>query len=120
LPALSRCAFNPVQVASGSGSSAVTVSVSTTAPTSRTAGLLLGLPLAALLFAKPQRHRLSRLLVCLCFVGAIASCGGGLQGNGSTGGGGSPGTKPGSYTVTLTASSGTVTHSTNVTLTVSQ
>src|SRR5205807_9560914 len=33
LPALTSCSFNPAQVPSGSGNSAVTVSITTTAPT---------------------------------------------------------------------------------------
>jgi hypothetical protein len=45
------------------------------------------------------------------------SCGG-LQDRGGGGGSGSPGTPAGTYNVTVTASSGAVTHSTQVSLTV--
>jgi len=44
------------------------------------------------------------------------SCGGGLQGGG--GGTGSPGTPAGTYTITITAVSGSITHSAVVSLTV--
>jgi hypothetical protein len=56
------------------------------------------------------------LLLAIIGFGAVA-CGGGLQGNGA-GGGGNAGTKPGVYEITITATCGTVTHSTAVTLTV--
>ena len=83
--------------------------------------MLWAFPLAGFFFApftKASRRKFSCLFVAICFVAAIASCGGGLQGNGSNGGGGSPRTKPGNYTVTLTATCGTVTHSTNIAVTV--
>ncbi len=121
LPALTLCSFNPAQVLSGSGSSVVTISMSTTAPSSA-AVLLTSVPLAGILLlpvSLARRRKLSRLLLLAGIALTLVSCGGGLQGNGGGGGGGgNPGTKPGDYTITITATCGTVTHSTTVTLTV--
>jgi len=119
---LTSCTFNPTQVLSGSGSSAVTVSMSTTAPSSTAAVLFTSVPLAGILLLPVsllRRRKLSRLLMLVCLALTTISCGGGLQGNdGGGGGGGNPGTKPGDYPITITATCGTVTHSTLVTLTV--
>jgi len=46
LPALTVCSFNPAQLPSGSGSSDITVSMTTTAPTPAAAAMLFSLPLA--------------------------------------------------------------------------
>ena len=120
LPALTSCNFNPAQVASGSGSSIVTVGMTTTAPTSSAATLWMAGSLFAVALvcskAKRQRKYSRLLLLAMISVGAIA-CGGGLQGS-SGGGAGNPGTTPGVYEVTITATCGTVAHSTAVTLTV--
>jgi hypothetical protein len=128
LPALTTCAFNPTQIGSGSGDSVVTLTISTTAaiPAAAKAAALLGmaLPLMSIIWRR-QRPRireslLSRnqriLTAAAIFFSAMAwvSCSGGLQGGGP--GSGSPGTPPGTYTITLSATSGTVTHSTPVTL----
>lgn len=132
LPALTTCTFNPTQVSSGSGDSVVTLTVSTTAAipaVAKAAGLLaMTLPLVGIFWL---RHRprgtkslLSRDVRIIAVAGIFfsvltwASCGGGLQGGGGGGGSGSPGTPPGTYTITLTANSGAVTHSTPVTLVV--
>jgi hypothetical protein len=124
LPALSSCTFNPAQVASGSGNSVVALSIATTAPgPPSSAALLLGaFPLAALVGlwrprrARERRRALSSLILALVL--ALYGCGGGLQGNGSISASGSPGTPKGSYNVTITATSGSVSHSTAVNLTV--
>jgi hypothetical protein len=51
------------------------------------------------------------------FIVGLLSCGGGLQGNGG-GGSGSPGTPAGTYTITVTAICGAVTHTAQISLTV--
>jgi hypothetical protein len=126
LPALTTCGFNPTQVGAGSEHSAVTFTLATTAaiPASRTAivaitFLLLPLPGLILLQRRTPRrktrHR-GRVVVLLLLVAGTLSCGGGLQGNG--GGSGSPGTPAGTYTITVTAICASVTHTTQVSLTV--
>lgn len=120
LPALASCNFNPAQVPSGSGSSVVTASMSTTASSQSAAALFVAIPVVAIAFAPliGKRGRKFSSFVILAMIGLAAmSCGGGLQGN-DGGGGGNPGTKPGNYMVTITATCGTVAHSTAVTLTV--
>jgi hypothetical protein len=67
--------------------------------------------------AGARRNKVSRLVLFLAMALGVVACGGGLQGN-DGGGGGNPGTKPGNYMVTITATCGTVAHSTAVTLTV--
>lgn len=119
LPALASCNFNPTQVPSGSGSSVVTASITTTAPTSSAAALWMAVPLVGIVLvplAGERRRKITRLLL-LVIIGWGIACGGGLQGNGG-GGTGDPGTKPGVYDVTITATCGTVAHSMAVTLTV--
>jgi len=64
--------------------------------------------------AKIRRRLLAILSLVLTF--GLISCGGGLQGNG--GGSGSPGTPAGTYTITVTATCGSVTHTARVSLTV--
>jgi hypothetical protein len=56
-------------------------------------------------------------LALIALLGSL-SCGGGLQGNGGGGGSGSPGTPPGTYTITVNATSGAITHNTQIALTV--
>jgi len=94
--------------------------MTTTAPSSNAATLWIGLPLVAIVLvplAGKWRHGISRLILLAIISLGVIGCGGGLQGNGG-GGSGNPGTKPGNYTVTITATCGTVAHSTAVTLTV--
>jgi hypothetical protein len=120
LPALASCSFNPAQVPTGSGSSAVTVTMATTAPSSRAAAYWLSFPLAAIVLmplGRVRRRAAFRLFLFVLIAAAGISCGG-LQGNNDGGGGGTSGTKLGNYTVTLTATCGTTVHSTTVTLTV--
>jgi len=119
LPALTTCGFNPAQVASGSGDSPVTLTISTTAAIPGYAKAMslaaLTLPLFAALWlsqvsriqpaAAKKRRRIFTTVILFLSVLVCASCGGGLQRNGG-GGSGSPGTAPGTYTITLTATSG--------------
>jgi hypothetical protein len=126
LPALATCSFNPTQVGSGSENSAVTFTLATTAPVAAArniavATFFLGFPLAALVglnrrtLLNLRRCALATLL--LIFIVGLLSCGGGLQGNGG-GGSGSPGTPAGTYTITVTAICGAVTHTAQISLTV--
>ncbi|HKW16937.1 MAG TPA: Ig-like domain repeat protein [Terriglobales bacterium] len=124
LPALTSCSFNPASVA---GNGSTTVTIKTTAPTSaalhpvRWTGM--GFVFAGIfLIGVPRRRFLvaggtSVLLICLG-LGSVG-CGGGNNGGGG-GGGGAPGTPPGSYTVTVTAttSDNVVSHQASFTLVV--
>jgi hypothetical protein len=104
-----------------------TLTVNTTAPTTTTAanyarlfgkrvgGIMLG---CVLLFIAPKRRRWTALGLMLLTAGALAvtACGG--SGHSSSGTGGSPGTPAGSYTVTVTATSGAINATTQVNVTV--
>jgi hypothetical protein len=126
LPALTTCGFNPSQVSSGSENSDVTFTIATTAPVpasrvSMLATFLSAFPVAGLICLKRRKRpfkipRWSILTLLLVPIFGLLSCGGGLQGNG--GGSGSPGTPPGTYTITVTATCGSVTHTAQVLLTV--
>jgi len=124
LPALSTCSFQPNQVGSGAGDSLVTLNISTTAAIPRTMQasfsiLMLAFPLTAGVWFT-RRQKLVRTLVgILAFLLTFlfVSCGGGLQGGGG-GGTGSPGTPAGTYPITITATSGSVTHTAPISLTV--
>lgn len=70
------------------------------------------------LYQQPKPHRIpDKLLLLLLTISLCVSCGG-LQGNGGGGGSGNPGTPPGTYNLSITATSGSITHGTQVTLTV--
>jgi hypothetical protein len=127
LPPLATCSFAPLQVSSDQGSATGTFSISTTAPVAASAlgfSPLVSAPLIALACA--TRRKMKRTLPRLLLFAAVGlsawgvSCGGGLQGNGGAGGTGSPGTPPGTYSVTISATCSSVTHTAPVTLTVSQ
>jgi hypothetical protein len=129
LPPRSTCSLNPSQINVGSGETPVTFTVITSAPIpaarlSGQAGLLyvLWLPLVGLALAGGQARRHKRVTICLLLLillplGLQLACGGG--GDGGGGGGGQPGTPPGTYTnITVTATSGSLTHTLQVSLTV--
>jgi hypothetical protein len=128
-PAVTRapaCSFNPSSVANGSGAS--TLTVSTMAATSASLGpqsegffyavwlSIGGLALLGAGFISGWKKLFGLLLACLMLSGLIflAACGGGS----SFSGGGQPGTLAGTYTVTVSATSGLLTHTIPVTLTV--
>jgi hypothetical protein len=124
LPALTTCRFSPGQVGSGGGDSLVALTIQTTAPVPRVAKsafslLIFVFPLAGMRYRgqiRPIMGRWAVAAVALLLLLLFISCGGGLQGGG--GGSGSPGTPPGTYTITITATSDSVTHSTPLSLTV--
>jgi hypothetical protein len=122
------CSLNPSQ-ATVTGGTAVstTLTISTTAASSsarlggdwRNAGRIL----AAFLFLgliPRRRWKGLALLALLCIVGtaAIIGCGGGSSGGGGTTPPTNPGTTAGNYSVTVTATSGTITASTTIPISV--
>jgi hypothetical protein len=126
-PALTTCAFNPPQIAAGSGDSVITVTALTTAPTPAakvSAIWLISLPMAGLLWVRRREarggKRNRRLLLIMLLALNCVSCGGGLQGNGSIVGSGSPGTPSGTYNLKISVAAASVTHSTQVNLTITQ
>lgn len=132
MPTLSFGSTTPVSVTSASAASA-TLTIMTTAPSNssqlhkrsaRQNRLLGGVSVMAcmLSFGWPWRRNFWRgrlgVLVCLAILSmGVFGCGGGKS-SGGGGGASMPGTTPGTYTVTLTGSSGTLTANGTITLTV--
>ena len=134
LPTLSFGSTSPVSI-SGATAETATLTISTTAATSaalhrpqarRRPGWLGGGGLLAciVLFGFTARRRrwqtmLSLFVFLIALSGGVLSCGGGGSGGGGGGGGnGSPGTTAGTYTVTVTGTSGATTATGAVSLTV--
>jgi hypothetical protein len=131
LPAVSTCAFAPIQVASGSGNTNVILTIQTTGAIPASARLVrkltaslywLWLPLPGIVFAGFAGNNFRRKKIGACAVLSLvlvivmlqAACGGGLSGGGSA----QPGTPQGNYQVTVTAAMGSLSHSALVTLNV--
>jgi N-acetylneuraminic acid mutarotase len=123
LPAGASCSFSPSTV-TPPGTTSTTLTVTTTASSAalhrESLPLLPGSALAAALccFGWKKRRRLQMLLllaVSLAGFGLLTSCGGGA---GSSTGGGGGGSQPVTSTVTVTATSGSLTHTTTFLLTV--
>jgi subtilase family serine protease len=130
LPAEAKCSFSPASI---SGSGATTITVTTTAPhpavrTARGFNRLgwwttsLGVSLAGIvLLGVPSRRRRMNwsslsLLVVVTFLLMLPSCGGGSSAPPPPPP--DPGTPKGSYSIVVTATSGSMSHATTFTLTV--
>ncbi len=126
------CSIPSSATISGTSAQTATLTVSTTAATAfndppklfwpTTGGAVLAL---LFFFVVPRRRRnwlaMLGLLVLFASAGAAIGCGGGSGGGGGGGGGGgssNPGTTPGTYTVTVTGTSGSITKTTAVTVVV--
>jgi hypothetical protein len=131
LPAVSTCAFAPIQVASGSGNTNVILTIQTTGAIPASARVLRKLtaslywpwlPLPGIVFAGFARNNSRRKKIAGCAALSLVlllmvlqvACGGGLSGGGSA----QPGTPQGNYQVTVTAAMGSLSHSALVTLNV--
>ncbi len=131
------CSFTPSSVTPGSSSAAVVMTVATTSSSASLFpsgsngavffyALTLALPGLALLATRAQgrkcaRRRLSAFLLALLLLTLpLPSCGAaGSNGGGGGGGGGGQqqGTQPGTYTITVTGTSGTLSHQAPSTIT---
>jgi uncharacterized membrane protein len=125
-PAISLCSFTPNPITPGSSSAAVVMTITTTASSASNAkpsiyyALWLALPALAFFGTHSRRRKRQRRLAlpaslfALFLLGLLlSSCGGGgTNGGGSGAGGGTQqqGTQPGTYTITIIGTSGTLTH----------
>jgi len=124
LPTGATYTFTPTSLASGAASSTVTLNIQTALTTAAAkpgaSGTIASLSLALLLLPfvgklRKAGKRFGRMLSILLLLGAGLAAMAGLNGCGS---GGFLSQAQKSYTVTVTATSGTLSHSTSVTLTV--
>jgi hypothetical protein len=136
LPNLSGCAFDHSQVSAGAGDTPITLNITTAAAIASSSPSHYGgfvffamlLPLSGLVLladearkALPARRSILFLatMTATCLIIPLIACGGGgLSGNRNNGGGGQPGTKPGTYSVNVTAAMGLSTKSAQVILVV--
>src|SRR5262249_39738718 len=127
LPSLTSCSFNPAQVTVSGNSGSTALSISTTAPTaappaSNLSGLVtrggflaLGIVLAGVAGRRRRSWRSAFLLRgMLALAAMLVSCGG----SGAPPIVHNPGTPPGTYTVTVSATSGATAHQSTITLVV--
>jgi hypothetical protein len=120
MPALSQCLFNPsLPVTPGDSSAIVVMTISTTATATASErrnllmsyAMWLGLPGIAIAWGSIGRKPAKRysatglIAMLLLLMLALPSCSGVSSGGGGGGGGGHPGTKPGSYKITVTGTS---------------
>jgi hypothetical protein len=127
LPALSTCSFTPSSVGAGNGDTNVVLNIKTTAAIPAAAQAIggslkyaLAVSLVSLGFMgirrAPRRRMFGALFLLLMVAGLEIGCGGGSGGGG--GGAGQPGTPAGNYAITVTASSGSLSHNAQLSLTV--
>jgi hypothetical protein len=129
VPAGFTATFSPSSLPAGSSATnvALMIQVPMTAMLRKSAQPGRGLPLIALgmlmlpfvaAIKRPCNRLRLTLIVMMVALSTLTGCGGG--GSGSSGGGssGGGGSQPQTYTITVTATSGTLSHSTPVTLTV--
>jgi hypothetical protein len=123
------CSFSSATVSGGSGTPTFTVGTVAAAASlrpnpGRSLYYAMLLPLFGVtLFganSTSRRRQLGLLLLSLMLSGLISlvACGGGSSGGGGGGGGGTPGTSAGTYTVTVTGTSGNLTQTVTPALTV--
>ncbi|HET9281541.1 MAG TPA: Ig-like domain repeat protein [Candidatus Angelobacter sp.] len=126
LPAKSNCSFNPPTLTPSGSATSTTLTIATTGQTTasartvnvQTMAALTGIGFLGIVFlGVPTRRRRSMRLAGMMLLGltlafAIVSCGGHKTTPTI------PGTPPGTFSITVTATSGTTTHSSVITLTV--
>ncbi|HEY3840765.1 MAG TPA: hypothetical protein VGL72_29535, partial [Bryobacteraceae bacterium] len=120
-PTISLCTFSPSSVTpGGTGGAAVVLTIGTTAISSNARSrifyaLWLALPGLPLFLKRARRKLPASLLGLLLLAFLLLSCGGGGTNGGSGGGvgGQQQGTQPGTYTITVTGTSGALTHQTS-------
>jgi len=125
-PTISLCSFTPNPITPGNSSAAVVMSISTTGASASTSrapifyALWLALPALACLGRRRRGKNRGKLTLLSSLFGLflfgllLTSCGGGGSNGGGGGGGGGggqqQGTQPGTYTITVTGTAGTLTH----------